>query len=94
VSLRSLGIDVFDYSAWPDPPLLFRKDEFLPADHSQKPLFDRLSRQMERAGILPAAEDRFTKAKWSEFLQRSGYSLKGHRLLSLPGTSHENKGDL
>ena len=35
ISLRSLRIDDFDYSDWDDPPILFRKNEFLHEDHSK-----------------------------------------------------------
>jgi len=79
VSLRSLNIDVFDYSEWPDPPLLFRKDEFLPAEHPQKVIFGKLSKQMAKAGLLPQPDARFSRSQWTEFFQASGYVMKGHR---------------
>lgn len=80
VSLRSLDFDVFDYSEWPDPPLLFRKDEFLPPEHPRRILFTKLSKQMAKAGVLPSPEARFTRSQWAEHLRLAGYSLRGHRL--------------
>ena len=87
VSLRSLNIDVFDYSEWPDPPLLFRKDEFLPDEHPQKVLFGKLSKQMAKAGVLPQPDARFSRSQWIDFLQVSGYVMKGHKLSSSANTS-------
>jgi DNA phosphorothioation-associated putative methyltransferase len=80
VSLRDLNIDVFDYSEWTDPPLLFRKDEFLTPEHEKAALFTKLSKQMAKAGILPSPDARFTRVQWTEHLRSNGYSLKGHRL--------------
>ena len=82
VSLRSLNIEVFDYAKWADPPLLFRKDEFLPAEHPKKSLFGKLSKQMAKAGVLPASEARFSRSQWAEFLKTCGYTLRGHKLSS------------
>ncbi len=84
VSLPSLSIDLFDYSEWPDPPLLFRKDEFLPAEHPRKSRFIKLSKQLEKAGVLPAPDARFTRSQWTSFLHTSGYSMRGHTLSASP----------
>ena len=91
VSLRSLNIDVFDYSEWPNPPLLFRKDEFLPGEHPQKMLFSKLTKQMAKADVLPQPDARFSRSQWISFLQTSGYVLKGHKLLSSSDTSRANR---
>ena len=80
VSLCSLNIDLFDYSKWTDPPLLFRKDEFLPAEHPRKALFTKLSKQMAKAAVLPSPEARFSRSQWAEHLRSTGYLLRGHRL--------------
>jgi DNA phosphorothioation-associated putative methyltransferase len=82
VALRSLAIDVFDYSNWPDPPVLFRKDEVLPSDHPKMKLFKSLSTQLKQAGILPSAEARFTQETWAKILTESGYQIRGHKLVS------------
>ena len=91
VSLRSLNIDIFDYSEWTDPPLLFRKDEFLPAEHPKKVLFGKLSTQMAKADVLPQPDARFSRSQWISFLQTSGYVLKGHKLSSSADTSRANR---
>ncbi len=91
VSLRSLEIDVFDYSEWSDPPLLFRKDEFLPPEHPKRLLFSKLSKQLAKAGVLPSSESRFTGSQWKEFLSASGYSIRGHALSSSPDTSRAKR---
>jgi len=56
VTLPTLGIDFFDYSNWQDPPLLFRKEQFLPADH---PLYEKvLPADTARGKTRPARSDR------------------------------------
>jgi DNA phosphorothioation-associated putative methyltransferase len=80
VSLRSLRIDYFDYSEWDDPPILFRKDEFLHDDHPKRNLFAKLSRQEDRLGILPMADARCSRRAFESIIQETGMALKGHQL--------------
>lgn len=82
VSLRDLNIDVFDYSEWTDPPLLFRKDEFLAIEHPKKALFTKLSKQMANAGVLPSPDTKFSRSQWAKHMMSSGYFLRGHRLVT------------
>ena len=73
---------MFDYSSWPDPPVLFRKDEVLPSDHPKLKLFRSMSSQLKQAGILPSAEARFTKESWAKTISELGYQIRGHKLVS------------
>jgi DNA phosphorothioation-associated putative methyltransferase len=81
VSLRSLKIDVFDYSNWPDPPILFRKEEFLSPSHPRASQFRRLSAEMQEAGLLPTAATPVTLSEFEKQLMSVAYTMKGHRLV-------------
>lgn len=81
VSLPTLSIDMFDYSNWQDPPLLFRKDELVHDDYPKAKLFKTLSRQEARLGLLPEPDARELESGWSMRLQNEGLALRGHRLV-------------
>lgn len=82
ISLPTLSIDMFDYSNWDDPPLLFSKDELLHKDHKKRKLFKALTRQEKRFGLLPAANCQLSVSTWQAKLNNAGLQLKGHRLVA------------
>ncbi|WP_165440726.1 DNA phosphorothioation-associated putative methyltransferase [Rubripirellula amarantea] len=82
VSLPTLSIDLFDYSHWQDPPLLFRKDELLHNEHPKAKLFQALAKQEERVGLLPTADSQLSASKWQAKLEQAGLQLRGHRLIT------------
>jgi hypothetical protein len=49
--LQSFDVRHFDYRDAPSPPILHRKEAFIPADHPLRPKFTRLTRQEERWGL-------------------------------------------
>ena len=51
VSLASLKVRYRDYSHSDNPPILHRKEEFVPKDHPSRPKFERITRQVERWGL-------------------------------------------
>ncbi|MCO8123526.1 DNA phosphorothioation-associated putative methyltransferase [Stieleria sp. TO1_6] len=81
VSLPTLSIDMFDYSNWQDPPLLFRKDELLHDEHPKAKLFKSLSRQESKHGLLPEPDARELESVWAMRLREAGLSMRGHRLV-------------
>jgi DNA phosphorothioation-associated putative methyltransferase len=83
VTLPTLSIDFFDYSGWENPPLLFRKEQFLHAGHPCRDKFARLSRQEERHGLLDQVEVEETRDRWHMRLSEAGFTLRGHRLVRL-----------
>lgn len=83
VTLPTLSIDMFDYSDWQDPPLLFRKNELVHPNHPQFDLFSKLTNQELKAGILPEADARQQKSVWEMRLQEAGLSIRGHRLTKM-----------
>ena len=79
VSLRSLSIDLFDYSSWNDPPVLKRKDSLLGETHPKKKLFNKLYKQEEKAGLFSKIEQ-ISKSQLSLLLSERGLILRGHEL--------------
>ena len=52
LSLRARDLYCVDYSLHDDPPLIHRKDEYLPSDHPLREKFARLTKQEDRRGLL------------------------------------------
>lgn len=68
-----------------NPPILHRKDSFVPESYPHFEKFARLTRQEERAGLLDRP-DIGRRLDWIAILRESGYEVRGHRLLrSRPG---------
>ncbi|WP_431935949.1 DNA phosphorothioation-associated putative methyltransferase [Micromonospora sp. RP3T] len=80
VNLRSLAIDFRDYRKIKNPPLLHRKEEFLPADHPDRPKYERLTASERRHGLYQNPESIGTRDGWVAALRRSGVAINGHRV--------------
>ena len=52
LSLRTRELDCYDYAHSTNPPVLHRKETFLPADHPLHARFARLTQQEEKHGLL------------------------------------------
>ncbi len=63
-----------------NPPILHRKDSFVPEIHPTWTKFRRLTEQEERAGLLDRS-DIGTRGGWLALLESAGFSLRGHRLI-------------
>ena len=70
-----------DYAESENPPILHRKEEFLPPEHPLREKFARLTRQEERWGLYEKPEQIGTRAGWQRTLADRGVSLRGHRLV-------------
>ncbi|MCW3817844.1 DNA phosphorothioation-associated putative methyltransferase [Micromonospora sp. DR5-3] len=85
VSLRAdlprLHVKYRDFSASANPPVLHRKETFVPEGYPGREKFSRLTRQEERAGLLEEALTIGTRAGWQRRLDELGYRLAGHRLV-------------
>jgi DNA phosphorothioation-associated putative methyltransferase len=81
VDLETLHLDYRDYSGALNPPILHRKELFLPVDHPWRKRFERLTTQEARAGLFRDPERIGTRRGWEEALERQGVALRGHRLV-------------
>jgi hypothetical protein len=78
--LREFTVSYKDFSTRDNPPILHRKETFLPDGYPNKVKFERLTRQEERAGLLDSPRIG-TRAGWNECLREAGFALRGHRLV-------------
>lgn len=80
VDLQTFNIRFTDYRNSANPPILHRKETFLPSAHPLYQKFARLTAQEERADLLdvPGIGMRNT---WDKLLGEEGWRLAGHRLV-------------
>jgi DNA phosphorothioation-associated putative methyltransferase len=85
--LRRLDVKLRDYRNSSNPPVLHRKETFVPPSY---PLFDKfqsLTKQEERARLLEETNTIGTRIGWQVRLEQLGYVVKGHRLLKAKRTT-------
>ncbi|HLY76003.1 MAG TPA: DNA phosphorothioation-associated putative methyltransferase [Planctomycetota bacterium] len=80
INLRTREVWVRDYSASDNPPILHRKETFVPPEHPLRPKFEELTRKEEAAGLLDTTQPIGFLKGWTEVLAEKGYQLRGHRL--------------
>lgn len=78
--LRELSVSYRDFSRRDNPPVLHRKETFVPNGYPQREKFSRLTTQEERAGLLDSPTIG-TRTGWLEVLAACGFELRGHRLV-------------
>ncbi len=81
VHLQTFEVRSFDYRDTDSPPILHRKEALVPADHPQRPKFERLTRQEERWGLYENAAAIGTRDAWNQRLAEKGVRLSGHRVV-------------
>jgi DNA phosphorothioation-associated putative methyltransferase len=79
--LRRLHVKFTDFSASQNPPILHRKETFVPEDYPGRDKFARLTMQEERAGLLDDARTIGTREAWKTRVNQAGFRLVGHRLM-------------
>ena len=85
-------LDCYEYTVTANPPILHRKETFLPPDHPLYDRFARLTRQEERHGLLASAAGIGTRSAWENRLADAGFMFRGHRLVRRPaGNAHPNE---
>jgi DNA phosphorothioation-associated putative methyltransferase len=81
LSLRTRQLECYDYTASPNPPVLHRKETFLPPDHPLHAKFARLTQQEEQHGLLDDPATIGTRTGWHARLREASLQLRGHRLV-------------
>jgi DNA phosphorothioation-associated putative methyltransferase len=84
VNLRTRQIDSTDYSHSINPPILHRKETFLPPEHALKAKFTKLTEQEDKYLLLDDNSHIGNLEGWNRRLLERGFMLKGHRLVRLP----------
>jgi hypothetical protein len=70
-----------DYEGNPNPPILHRKEAFLPLEHPKRTVFVALTEAEEAEGLYANTSTIGFKLNWERLLQAKGLSYKGHRLV-------------
>jgi DNA phosphorothioation-associated putative methyltransferase len=85
LNLRTRQIECYDYAQSANPPVLHRKESFLPPSDPLHAKFVRLTAQEEKHGLLDDASGIGTRDGWARRLSERGFALKGHRLVKQNG---------
>jgi DNA phosphorothioation-associated putative methyltransferase len=80
VKLDRLSTAYRDYTGHRNPPILHRKELFLAAGDVRRPLFARLSKQEQRAGLYDQPSLIGTRSGWQKALSGAAVEARGHRL--------------
>ena len=81
VNLQTFRVKSRRYSGQRSPPILHRKETFLPESHPQYAKFARLTRIEEQKGLYADSSRIGTRDGWNRVLAENGLYLHGHRLL-------------
>ena len=85
--LRSIKLSLlrlascYDYATSTNPPILHRKETFLPPRHPLLAKYARLTRQEEKHGLLDETASIGTHEGWQRRLAERGFQIRGHRLI-------------
>lgn len=79
VRLDTMAATFHDFSRRANPPILHRKEAFVPAFYPRRQQFARLTRQEERRGLLNR-EEIGTRRGWRRLLKAEGLKVAGHVL--------------
>jgi DNA phosphorothioation-associated putative methyltransferase len=79
-NLRSLNVDYRDYTKSENPPVLHRKETFVPVDYPNYKKFAKLTSAEEKAGLLDASSSIGNRFGWQQRLSEKGVQLRGHQL--------------
>ena len=81
VPLQTFQIQYRDYRESRNPPILHRKEEFIPTDHPSYQKFTKLTRQEEKLGLYEDTATIGTQEGWERVLEGRGVRFSGHRLV-------------
>lgn len=84
LNLRTVELACWDYVGSDNPPILHRKETFLPVEHPLREKFAKLTQQEEKQGLLDDSATIGTRLGWQVRLAECGFALRGHRLVRCP----------
>lgn len=79
--LRNLDLRAHNYRDRDNPPILHRKELFVPPDHPRYETYRRVTEQEERHGLLDDPGTIGTREGWNQRLVSAGWETRGHRLV-------------
>ncbi len=81
IDLQTRQVSDRDYQRAENPPILHRKETFVPTDYPHYETFAKLTRQEERLGLLDRRQLIGTLAGWQQCLHEVGVTLCGHEVV-------------
>lgn len=85
VPLRPPSIKYIEYKNSENPPILHRKETFLPPQHPLAAKFSRLTKQEDKYGLYEDTRTIGTKNGWQAVLDSKGVAIVGHRVVKKAG---------
>jgi len=82
VNLATGQVRHHNYARRANPPILHRKESFLPPDHPAKERFAVLTKSEEEAGLLTETSRIGFRLNWDRLLSLRGFAIEGHRLVA------------
>ncbi|MFC5865024.1 DNA phosphorothioation-associated putative methyltransferase [Acidicapsa dinghuensis] len=83
IDLRSFNIKNRQFKDSSNPPVLHRKELFVPSDYPNRALFEALTEAEISHGLLDDSNTIGLKEQWNESVRRKGWKLIGHELIPI-----------
>jgi len=80
INLNTGSVVRTDYRSRSNPPILHRKETFLPESDSRFKIFAELTSEEEKAGLLRDGSRIGLRAQWEALLRKLGFACNGHTL--------------
>jgi hypothetical protein len=87
INLETGNVIHTDYRSRSNPPILHRKETFLPSSDPRVPLFSELTKQEETAGLFRDTSRIGLRIQWQTLLKRKGLVYDGHTLVQPSGSA-------
>jgi DNA phosphorothioation-associated putative methyltransferase len=84
VDLRTLAVRYRDFAESTNPPILHRKESFVPEDYPQRDLFAALTMAEESVGLFEETADIGTLDNWNQRLAAKGLRVMDHTVVKRP----------
>jgi DNA phosphorothioation-associated putative methyltransferase len=91
VNLATGKILRLSYHGRLNPPILHRKETFLPEGHIMRPIFSVLTKAEEEAGLYESPSAIGFEENWRRLLEQKGLAHYGHELVRVPNAGQKQR---
>lgn len=88
INMNSGAVVRTDYRSRANPPILHRKEAFLPATDPRAPVFAELTKHEEEAGLYRDSSRIGNRIQWQTLIKRKGLAYDGHSLVQTSVITH------
>jgi DNA phosphorothioation-associated putative methyltransferase len=85
---------IASYENSKNPPILHRKETFLPPDHPSIPEFEEITKEGEEIGLYENTKQIGFKQNWERLIKRKGYQLVSGRLMKVSEVGLKDKSEI